>query len=107
MTSEEHHPLLPSDHCRVQEVTTSARRQTRRFLTSKTGHYAVLLLVSLDVSCVFADLIVTSLACEGHVREKDADKVTEVLGIVSLVRIHLPLVLLVWWGVKCLHNVFY
>ncbi|KAF2166831.1 hypothetical protein M409DRAFT_66392 [Zasmidium cellare ATCC 36951] len=88
MSTEEHRPLLPSDHARVRyasEVTTSARRQTRQFLTSKTGHYAVLLLVSFDVSCVFADLIITSLACEGHVKKDDASRVTEILGIVSLV----------------------
>ena len=33
---------------------TSTRAQVQRFLTSKTGHYAVLLLVALDVSSIFA-----------------------------------------------------
>jgi NADH:ubiquinone oxidoreductase subunit 3 (subunit A) len=31
----------------------STRESTRRFLSSKYGHYSVLLLVSLDVSCIF------------------------------------------------------
>ena len=33
---------------------TSTRAQVQRFLTSKPGHYAVLLLVALDVSSIFA-----------------------------------------------------
>ncbi len=37
----------------------STRKQIRRFLTSKVGHYAVLLLVSLDVSCIFADFLIS------------------------------------------------
>lgn len=31
-----------------------SRLQTQRFLTSKTGHYAVLALVVADVTCIFA-----------------------------------------------------
>ena len=33
-----------------------SRAQLRRFLTSRAGHYSVLLLVSLDVSCIFAGI---------------------------------------------------
>ncbi|KAF7189416.1 Voltage-gated hydrogen channel 1 [Pseudocercospora fuligena] len=87
---DEHRPLLPSDRIHFAEhsassAAASARKQTKRFLTSKTGHYAVLLLVALDISCIFGDLLITSLACEGHIPEKDAEKAGEVLGIVSLV----------------------
>lgn len=61
------------------------RRETRRFLGSKTGHYSVLLLVALDVSCIFADFIVQIFTCEGRVRRATGDTTLEVLSIVSLV----------------------
>ena len=43
MSAEEHHPLLPSDRIHfpygtnAEHAVGSARRQTKRFLTSKTG----------------------------------------------------------------------
>lgn len=55
-------PLLPSDraphvaHMTASSVST-ARHQTKRFLTSKWGHYSVLALVSVDISAIFADLL--------------------------------------------------
>ena len=54
-------------------------------LTSSPGHYAVLLLVALDISAIFADLLITSLACEGHISRLDADLSSDILGIVSLI----------------------
>ncbi|CAK4033090.1 voltage-gated hydrogen channel 1-like [Lecanosticta acicola] len=90
MSLEEHRPLLPSDSIHYASETTSstlakARRQTKRFLASKIGHYSILLLVALDVSSIFADLVISSLACEGHIPLKDAATATEILGVVSLV----------------------
>ena len=41
-----------------------ARKQVRRFLASKFGHYSVLALVSLDVSCIFADFLISLYVCE-------------------------------------------
>ena len=41
---------LPDENSYIQ--TTQIKFQ--RFLTSKIGHYAVLLLVAFDVSCIFA-----------------------------------------------------
>lgn len=41
-----------------------ARKQVRRFLTSKYGHYSVLGLVSLDVSCIFTDFLISLYVCE-------------------------------------------
>ena len=41
----------------------STRSQAQRFLTSKTGHYAVLLLVAFDVSCIFAGMKCSNLPC--------------------------------------------
>lgn len=88
--NDEHRPLLPSEQLAYAQHTSSsaaasARRQTKRYLTSKTGHYSVLALVSVDISSIFADLILQLLTCEGRIPPKDGDKAQEVLGILSLV----------------------
>ena len=84
--ADEHRPLLASDHRRIgQPDVTAIKHQVKRFLTSKTGHYAVLLLVSLDISAIFADLILQLLTCEGRIPDKDGNEASSVLGIVSLV----------------------
>jgi voltage-gated hydrogen channel 1 len=88
--SGEHRPLLPSDRVKsVQHATSSrfaaAREQVKKFLTSKAGHYSVLLLVTLDVACIFTDLILVLETCEKRVPEKDGNEAQSVLGIVSLV----------------------
>jgi len=88
-SSHEDQLLLPNDH-RDQPGSNSSyslfRAQTRRFLTSKPGHYAVLLLVSLDVSSIFADFVISLYMCE-HSKENlnDLERIQEVLGIVGLV----------------------
>lgn len=67
-----------------------ARKQVQRFLTSKYGHYSVLALVSLDVSCIFADFLISLYVCEhswgngSHVSKGILDTQTA-LGIVSFV----------------------
>jgi len=63
----------------------SSRRQLQRFLTSKAGHYFILLLVSLDVSCIFADFVITIFTCEHHHAGKGWVKALDALGIISLV----------------------
>ena len=65
------------------------RHQVLRFLTSKAGHYAVLVLVSLDVSCIFADILISLFICEENCKSgEDAgrglENAQEALGIVSL-----------------------
>jgi hypothetical protein len=68
-----------------------AREQTQRFLGSKIGHYSVLLLVSLDVSIIFADFLITLYTCEHSCGKgsdgvnKDLKKAQDVMEIVSLV----------------------
>lgn len=67
-----------------------ARRQIQRFLTSKSGHYSVLVLVSLDVSCIFADFLISLYVCEhscgnGDQVSKELLNTQKTLGIVSLV----------------------
>lgn len=66
-----------------------ARKQTQRFLKSKYGHYAVLLLVSLDVSCIFADFLISLYICDKKCgKKKDVSErlpeAQDALGIVSL-----------------------
>lgn len=86
----EHQPLLPSDRLaaasrRPPSLSASARHRTKRFLTSKPGHYSVLLLVSLDISSIFADLILQLMTCEGRVPGPESRDAQKALGIVSLV----------------------
>ncbi|WPH00925.1 Hypothetical protein R9X50_00375900 [Acrodontium crateriforme] len=87
----ERHPLLASDRHpndtqhELSSTSAAVRRQTKRYLTSKTGHYSVLLLVSLDISAIFADFVLQLLTCEGRVPGPDGNKAQSVLGLVSLV----------------------
>lgn len=64
------------------------RRHLQAFLTSKWGHYFVLVLVSLDIACIFADFLVSLHICE-HTGEKGFKRrdwlmVNDVLGSLSL-----------------------
>ena len=66
------------------------RTQTQRFLSCKTGHYSVLLLVSLDVSCIFADFLISLYTCEHSCGKtnglnKELGAAQDALGIVSLI----------------------
>ena len=67
-----------------------ARKQVQRLLASKFGHYAVLALVSLDVSCIFADFLISLYVCDhscgngNHVCNRLL-RTQKALGIVSLV----------------------
>jgi len=64
------------------------RSRLRAFLISKWGHYFVLILVSLDIACIFADFLVSLHICE-HTGEKGFRRknwliVNDVLGSLSL-----------------------
>lgn len=63
----------------------TARRYTRRYLNSKFGHYAILLLVSLDCTCIFFEFVVQLLSCEGKISESRGEVAQEAIGIVGLV----------------------
>jgi len=72
------------------EYVHSTRKNVQTFLTSKYGHYSVLLLVSLDVSCIFADFLISLYICEHSCgKRKEAGsgwpQAQDALGIVSLV----------------------
>jgi hypothetical protein len=102
-------PLLPSEHAgltslshgwdyigrHIPEVSGeeswvwTTRHRLQQFLSSKWGHYTVIILVSLDVAGIFADFLISLHICE-HAGEKGFhqkqwERVDEVLDIISLV----------------------
>jgi len=83
---ESQRPLLhePSHEYNDSRIST-ARLQTRRYLNSKFGHYAILLLVSLDCVCIFLEFIIQILSREGRISEPKGHVTEEALGIVGLV----------------------
>ena len=85
-------PNLIEDHVPPKRSADqdSIRTRVQRFLTSKIGHYAILLLVSLDVICIFADFLISLFICERtygrDLKAADSlEQAQEALGIVSLV----------------------
>ena len=73
-----------------QSYLHDTRRHTQRFLSSKVGHYAVLSLVSLDVSLIFADFLISLIVCEHQCGKasgttRDLQEAQAVLGTVSLI----------------------
>lgn len=102
-------PLLPSDRRYLETLRSSKdfvachiikihgedssvwrlRTNLQRFFSSKWGHYFVIALVTLDISCIFADFLISLHMCE-HKREKnfpydDWKLADHVLDYVSLV----------------------
>jgi hypothetical protein len=102
-------PLLPSDRSHLHTLAHGSdyighhilsvhgeeswiwksRSRLQAFLTSKWGHYSVIILVSLDVAGIFADFLISLHICE-HAGEKGFhqrqwEKADEALDIVSLV----------------------
>ncbi|CAD0089243.1 unnamed protein product, partial [Aureobasidium vineae] len=79
-------PLLhESSPERTNSTFDTARRKTRRYLNSKFGHYAVLLLVSLDCTCIFSEFVIQILSCEGRISEPRAHVAQEAIGIIGLI----------------------
>lgn len=70
---------------RSDSTSETARRHTRRYLNSKFGHYAILLLVSLDCTCIFSEFVIQILSCEGRISESRGHVAQEAIGIVGLV----------------------
>lgn len=105
MPDEEHQtpqtPLLPSDRRRIKQTSkdflarhlvfpNSTAYRTRNFLqwflTSKYGHYFVLVLVTLDVAGIFADFLISLHICEyRHEDVRVWKNIDEALDILSLV----------------------
>ncbi|OAP61053.1 hypothetical protein AYL99_06057 [Fonsecaea erecta] len=88
-STNESTPLLPSDRqfisalhqsqdfiaCHIVKVhgedsaVWKLRHSLQRWLSSKWGHYFVILLVSADICCIFADFLISLHICE-HAGEK-------------------------------------
>lgn len=94
-------PLLRSDRERLDHASKDfvsrnltdqsstayrIRRALQHFLTSKYGHYFVMVLVTLDVAGIFADFLISLHICE-HSKEdmRTWRRVNEGLGILSLI----------------------
>lgn len=98
---EQQQPLLRSDRERLDRASKDslsrkltdksstayrARHFLQRFLASKYGHYFVMILVTLDVAGIFADLLITLHLCEHRHDDTSTWKhIQEGLGILSLV----------------------
>lgn len=74
---------------REDNFVLRSRRFLRWFLPSKYGHYFVIILVSLDITCIFADFLVSLHVCE-HRKQRGFNEegwltAEELLGAFSLV----------------------
>ncbi|KAF2117661.1 hypothetical protein BDV96DRAFT_570641 [Lophiotrema nucula] len=70
------------DVVEANSYSDTTRKQLYRFFNSKTFHYSILVLVSLDVACLFADIIINLLTCQNHTPA--SSKALEALAYVSL-----------------------
>nr|XP_023907936.1 voltage-gated hydrogen channel 1-like [Quercus suber] len=91
MSGSENRPLLSQEVAATQPrshrstTVTQARRRTKAFLTSKYGHYTVLGLVSLDVSSIFAELLIQLLTCEGRIAGSNGRAAGDALSVISVI----------------------
>ncbi|KAJ6104395.1 hypothetical protein N7523_010715 [Penicillium sp. IBT 18751x] len=64
------------------------RRSARDFLTSRWGHYLVLLLITIDVCCGFSEFLIQLHVCElkqnGHRVEREWGITEQALGVTGL-----------------------
>ncbi|KAL1304579.1 hypothetical protein AAFC00_003551 [Neodothiora populina] len=87
---EERQSLLPSSPSTdyappPSPILPRLRKKTKSFLDSKWGHYSILLLVSLDVTSIFAEFIVQIFTCEGRIERAEGETTLEALSVVGLV----------------------
>jgi hypothetical protein len=91
-TDEENSPLLSptlydgdNDDDDFQTVSRQPLDQRiAQSLASKPGHYCVLVLVSLDITSIFAALILRLFACEGRIAPKPSARAEHALDIIGL-----------------------
>lgn len=73
----------------ITEHVSDWRSTTRGFLSSRWGHYSILLLVSVDVACIFADFLIETHTCELKQKHQHVnvgwERAQEALSLVSLV----------------------
>lgn len=94
-------PLLSSDRERLEQArkgylsqqiitdetswTYRSRRFLQWFLTSKYGHYFVMILVTLDVAGIFADFLISLHICEHSTEDvRMWERISEGLDVLSL-----------------------
>ena len=65
--SETPHHVLGADG--EDNLVKRSRHFLRWFLPSKYGHYFVIILVSLDITCIFADFLISLHVCEHRKQE--------------------------------------
>ncbi|KAJ5368725.1 uncharacterized protein N7496_008485 [Penicillium cataractarum] len=87
---EEHNTLRPLLSLSEEEpLIVRWRRSARDFLSSRWGHYLVLLLVTIDVCCSFAEFLIQLHLCElkqnGYAVGHEWAVIEETLGITGLV----------------------
>jgi hypothetical protein len=58
------------------------RTRAQQLLSSPIGHYIVLALISLDISSIFTEFLVASLACDNTISRDGADLAEGILGVV-------------------------
>jgi membrane protein implicated in regulation of membrane protease activity len=80
-------PLLgshPSHPSRLHSLHTKYRSRTRTFLSSHTQHYTVLTLVSLDLLCIFADIIINLYQCDTPSASPTWSLIRSILSVLGL-----------------------
>ncbi|KAI9775842.1 MAG: hypothetical protein M1835_005675 [Candelina submexicana] len=98
MTRNSSEPLLREDrrairdaaHDEIHLIKPSSERYRIRhafqqFLTSKTGHSLVLMLVTLSASCVLANMIIALVNCEQKTGNHGLAIASMVLGTISMI----------------------
>ncbi|KAF2002693.1 hypothetical protein P154DRAFT_488163 [Amniculicola lignicola CBS 123094] len=104
-------PLLSASNsdCEPKQSSFFVRQHLHRFLTSRASHYSILLLVSLDVTVLFADIVISLVTC-GH-RSKSVEDALEALATVGLVFsciFVLELIASIWaFGITYFHSRFH
>jgi len=96
---EEQDSPISNDHTVHQpSILRRARRHVQYFQTSRFGHYSILLLVALDVTCIFADLFVAFYLCDhaGSKRWGDAQTAFGIIGLVFSSLFVVELLLSIW-----------
>ena len=86
----DHTPLLPPPAARPSPGRAATLRRTlRAFLSGKWGHYFVIVLVAVDVACIFAGFLVALHVCEASgdagFRAAPWQRAIAGLGVASLV----------------------
>ncbi|KAJ5991869.1 hypothetical protein N7451_007593 [Penicillium sp. IBT 35674x] len=79
----------PFSQTEDEPLITRWRRSARNFLTSRWGHYLVLLLITIDVCCGFSDFLIQLYVCEAKQKHHGVDEgwevTEEVLGTTGFV----------------------